>query len=168
MSLTTFSTPLGDMVALFSRQGLCLLEFADQQQLPHEIAAVHRAHPVLPTDNLAACNHLQQELNAYFSGSLKNFQTPLDPVGTPFQQSVWQILRTIPYGNILSYKQQAQKLGNERAIRAVAAANGQNKISILIPCHRVIGSNGRLTGYAGGLARKQALLDLEFAQQKLF
>ena len=82
-------------------------------------------------------------------------------IGTAFQQQVWNALLTIPYGETRSYKEQAQQLGNPKAIRAVAAANGQNKVSILIPCHRVIGSDGKLTGYAGGLNRKQSLLALE-------
>ena len=89
-------------------------------------------------------------------------------VGTPFQQRVWQTLLQIPYGETISYKQQAERLGSLKAVRAVAAANGQNKISIIVPCHRVIGSNGSLTGYAGGLNRKQALLQLENPQNTLF
>lgn len=85
----------------------------------------------------------------------------METIGTAFQQQVWNALLTIPYGETRSYKEQAQQLGNPKAIRAVAAANGQNKVSILIPCHRVIGSDGKLTGYAGGLNRKQSLLALE-------
>lgn len=104
---------------------------------------------------------LRQELDLYFQGRLKGFATPLETIGTAFQQLVWDALLTIPYGETRSYKEQAQQLGNPKAIRAVAAANGQNKVSILIPCHRVIGSDGKLTGYAGGLNRKQSLLALE-------
>ena len=104
---------------------------------------------------------LRQELDLYFQGRLKVFVTPLETIGTAFQQQVWNALLTIPYGETRSYKEQAQQLGNPKAIRAVAAANGQNKVSILIPCHRVIGSDGKLTGYAGGLNRKQSLLALE-------
>jgi methylated-DNA--[protein]-cysteine S-methyltransferase len=100
-------------------------------------------------------------LDLYFQGRLKGFATPLETIGTAFQQLVWDALLTIPYGETRSYKEQAQQLGNPKAIRAVAAANGQNKVSILIPCHRVIGSDGKLTGYAGGLNRKQSLLALE-------
>ena len=92
---------------------------------------------------------------------LEFFATPLETIGTAFQQQVWNALLTIPYGETRSYKEQAQQLGNPKAVRAVAAANGQNKVSILIPCHRVIGSDGKLTGYAGGLNRKQSLLALE-------
>lgn len=104
---------------------------------------------------------MRQELDLYFQGRLKVFATPLETIGTAFQQQVWNALLTIPYGETRSYKEQAQQLGNPKAVRAVAAANGQNKVSILIPCHRVIGSDGKLTGYAGGLNRKQSLLALE-------
>lgn len=104
---------------------------------------------------------MRQELDLYFQGRLKVFATPLETIGTAFQQQVWNALLTIPYGETRSYKEQAQQLGNSKAIRAVAAANGQNKVSILIPCHRVIGSDGKLTGYAGGLRRKKFLLNLE-------
>jgi methylated-DNA-[protein]-cysteine S-methyltransferase len=114
----------------------------------------NRHKPLLP-------NLLRQELDLYFQGRLKVFATPLETIGTAFQQQVWNALLTIPYGETRSYKEQAQQLGNPKAVRAVAAANGQNKVSILIPCHRVIGSDGKLTGYAGGLNRKQSLLALE-------
>ena len=93
-------------------------------------------------------------------GRLKTFATPLEQIGTEFQKQAWDALLAIPYGETRSYKEQAQRLGNPKAVRAVAAANGQNKVSILIPCHRVIGSDGKLTGYAGGLNRKQSLLAL--------
>lgn len=104
---------------------------------------------------------LRQELDLYFKCRLKTFTTPLEQIGTEFQKQAWDALLAIPYGETRSYKEQAQRLGNPKAVRAVAAANGQNKVSILIPCHRVIGSDGKLTGYAGGLNRKQSLLALE-------
>lgn len=155
-------TPLGEMLAVFAPQGLCLLEFVGQTGVARELAALKR-HLRLPLlwRHTAAADTLQSELNRYFDGSLRDFSLPLYPVGTAFQQQVWQQLAAIPYGSTISYAEQAARLGNPRAVRAVAAANGQNKISIILPCHRVIGSNGKLTGYAGGLARKQALLDLE-------
>src|SRR5699024_10469520 len=92
---------------------------------------------------------------------LTTFTVPLTLVGTDFQKEVWQALQTIPYGKTRSYKEQSQQIGNEKAIRAVAGANGQNKISVIIPCHRIIGSDGSLTGYGGGLWRKRYLLELE-------
>jgi methylated-DNA-[protein]-cysteine S-methyltransferase len=101
------------------------------------------------------------QLNEYFSGSRKKFDLPLDIDGTEFQKKVWNELKKIPYGKTKSYKYIAEKLGDVKAIRAVGKANGQNPVPILIPCHRVIGSNGKLTGYAGGLDIKEKLLEIE-------
>jgi methylated-DNA-[protein]-cysteine S-methyltransferase len=101
------------------------------------------------------------QLSEYFAGKRKKFQIPLQIAGTPFQYQVWQTLREIPYGQLISYAQLAQRLGNLSAIRAVATANGKNPIPIIVPCHRVIGSDGSLTGYSGGLDNKRFLIDLE-------
>ena len=106
-----------------------------------------------------------RQLTAYFAGELHRFDLPLAPNGTPFQQDCWQQLLQIPYGETRSYAWQANAMEKPKATRAVGAANGRNPIAIIIPCHRVIGSNGRLTGYAGGLDIKQALLALETRQQ---
>ena len=106
---------------------------------------------------------LESELTEYFKGNLTDFTVPLTPVGTDFQKKVWEVLREIPYGSTRTYQQQANALGSPKSVRAVANANGLNKISILIPCHRVIGSDGTLTGYGGGIWRKQKLLELEKA-----
>lgn len=112
----------------------------------------------------------RQQLEAYFSGTLKEFDLPLRPVGTDFQQQVWQALQEIPYGKTISYLTLSKRLGNVKAIRAVGRANGQNPLAIIVPCHRVIGSDGSLTGYAGGLWRKKWLLQHEGAllQKELF
>lgn len=155
-------TSLGEMLAICSATGLCLLEFVGQARSDSEIRQIAQAKQgqiLFQSNDLL--KEVAEQVQSYFSGSLKNFSVPLDFVGTDFQQRVWRILQTIPYGKTLSYAEQAAKLGNPKAVRAVAAANGRNKISIIIPCHRVIGSNGKLTGYAGGLSRKQFLLDLE-------
>lgn len=103
----------------------------------------------------------REQLAAYFAGERHEFDLPLDPVGTPFQQQVWAALRAIPYGETRSYREIAEQLGRPTASRAVGAANGRNPISVIVPCHRVVGSSGVLTGYAWGLERKRALLDLE-------
>jgi methylated-DNA-[protein]-cysteine S-methyltransferase len=108
-----------------------------------------------------------RQLTAYFKGTLRVFDVPLLPAGTPFQQRVWSALQQIPYGETISYGELAGRLGNPKAVRAVGLANGSNPISIFIPCHRVIGSNGSLVGYGGGLANKQALLALERGQRTL-
>ena len=162
LTVAAVATPLGEMLAVFGGKGLCLLEFVGQKQLEQEITAVQKAlrGQFIFQEN-EQTQLLRQELDLYFQGRLKVFATPLEMIGTAFQQQVWNALLTIPYGETRSYKEQAQQLGNPKAIRAVAAANGQNKVSILIPCHRVIGSDGKLTGYAGGLNRKQSLLALE-------
>ncbi|MBX5444189.1 MAG: methylated-DNA--[protein]-cysteine S-methyltransferase [Sphaerobacter sp.] len=103
----------------------------------------------------------REELTAYFEGRLQRFTVPLDPVGTAFQRRVWAEVAAIPYGETATYRQIAERIGNPRAVRAVGAANGANPLAIIIPCHRVVGSDGSLTGYGGGLAVKRALLDLE-------
>ena len=108
-----------------------------------------------------------RQVEAYFNGKLTQFDFPLAPQGTPFQTSVWQELLRIPYGETISYGELARRLGNPKAVRAVGLANGSNPIAIVIPCHRVIGSNGSLVGYGGGLPIKQALLALERGQRRL-
>ena len=108
-----------------------------------------------------------RQLKAYFAGELENFDLSLSPQGTPFQQKVWSELQKIPYGKTISYGELARRIGNPKASRAVGLANGSNPISIVIPCHRVIGANGKLTGYGGGLPIKEKLLALERRQLRL-
>ena len=115
----------------------------------------------------ASLKECARQLNEYFSGKRKSFDLPLQPNGTAFQRHVWDELFKIPFGKTISYLQIARQLGDEKSIRAAASANGKNPIAIIIPCHRVIGSNSDLVGYAGGLWRKQWLLDLESGQQSL-
>lgn len=103
-----------------------------------------------------------RQLDCYFSGTLTGFDLDLDMAGTPFQKRVWQELQAIPFGTTISYGELAARIGDPKAVRAVGLANGRNPISIIIPCHRVIGANGKLVGYGGGLPRKAALLDFEF------
>jgi methylated-DNA-[protein]-cysteine S-methyltransferase len=109
-----------------------------------------------------------RQLRAYFAGELHDFDLPLAPVGTPFQLRVWRELRNIPYGQTISYGELARRVGSPKGSRAVGLANGANPISIVVPCHRVIGSNGKLTGYGGGLPNKERLLALEREQHPLF
>jgi methylated-DNA-[protein]-cysteine S-methyltransferase len=104
---------------------------------------------------------VKAQLRAYFKGELKQFDLALAPVGTPFQLKVWEALRTIPYGELVSYKTIAEAIGNPKAVRAVGAANGRNPIPVVVPCHRCIGSDGSLTGFGGGLDTKKRLIDLE-------
>ncbi len=155
-------TRIGELISFASDEGVCLLEFSDRPELADEIAdlkksfqaeLVQESHPLLT--NLAA------ELDRYFKGELTFFQSPVIYTGTDFQKRVWASLNDIPFGSTRTYKEQSEILGDVRAIRAVASANGKNKLAIIVPCHRVIGTNGNLTGYAGGIERKRFLLELE-------
>lgn len=153
------------MVAAATDEGLCLLEFADRPELATELSLFEKhfqcavreraGHPVL--------GQIERELREYFSGDLKRFATPIRKplLGTEFQRSIWDALMRIPYGATRSYGQLAASIDRASAVRAVGAANGANRMAIIVPCHRVIGSDGSLTGYAGGIERKRSLLNLE-------
>jgi len=155
-------TPIGQMFACANHEGVCLLEFTERPNLEKQKAALQNA---LRTEIVQGSNgvlqRLQKQLQAYFEGQRIKFDLPLVMTGTSFQKKVWKALLEIPFGKTITYKELTNQLGNPKAIRAVAGANGVNKLAIIIPCHRVIGSDGSLTGYAGGLWRKQWLLDHE-------
>jgi len=162
INISRIETPLGTMYACAVEQGICMLEFTDRKMLETELKSLTvRLNATIIQGANKHFELLEHQLEEYFDGRRKVFTVPLYPVGTEFQQLVWVALQTIPYGSTCSYKQQAAAIQKPEAIRAVANANGMNKISILIPCHRVIGDNGDLTGYGGGLWRKKWLLDLE-------
>jgi len=155
-------TPLGEMIAGATEDGICLLEFADRPILKSEY--IHLTKLLNTTIGEGENRHLKllrKELAEYFDGRLKVFSVPLVFPGSEFQQSVWRELQNIPFGSTRTYRAQAESLKKPGAVRAVANANGMNRISIIIPCHRVIGSDGSLTGYGGGLKRKKWLLDHE-------
>lgn len=164
INLTRLETPLGTMLACAVEQGICLLEFTDRKMLETELKLLAKKlnANILQGENIHF-ELLRRQLEEYFEGRRKIFTIPLFTVGTDFQQSVWKELQDIPYSTTRSYKQQATLIGNSSAVRAVANANGMNKIAIIIPCHRVIGEDGTLTGYSGGLSRKKWLLDFEKA-----
>ncbi|MFG1495584.1 methylated-DNA--[protein]-cysteine S-methyltransferase [Saccharospirillum sp. HFRX-1] len=166
------TTPLGEMLAVATEAGLCLLEFTDPQRLERQLPALerHLGEPLQADSDRPIFATLQQQLEAYFAGELSQFELPLDLLGSDFQCQAWSALLTIPYGQTRSYQQQAQSIGRPQSVRAVARANGDNRIAIVVPCHRVIGKDGSLTGYGGGLWRKQKLLALEgaIAQPGLF
>lgn len=167
IDLKRIETPLGTMIACASQQGLCLLEFSDRKMLETELKhIVKKLNATIIQGENPVFKQLESELAEYFAGTRKTFSVPFHLIGSDFQLKVWDILQQIPYGETHSYKQQALALGKPESIRAVANANGMNSISILIPCHRVIGANGQLTGYGGGLWRKKYLLDLERGELK--
>ncbi|WP_298825204.1 methylated-DNA--[protein]-cysteine S-methyltransferase [uncultured Piscinibacter sp.] len=147
-------TPLGAMRLARTAKGLAGLWFEGQKHHPGELHA-----PLRPDDTLL--HEAAQQLRRYFAGEASSFDLPLDLQGTPFQCSVWQALRRIPAGRTCSYAELARTIGAPRAVRAVGAAIGRNPASLVVPCHRVIGGDGSLTGYAGGLPRKRSLLALE-------
>jgi AraC family transcriptional regulator of adaptative response/methylated-DNA-[protein]-cysteine methyltransferase len=162
IALKLIDTPVGKMCIGATDAGICLFDF----QYRKSIDSIMKRIETLSGDKFAEGEHahfstLEGQVNEYFLGLRKEFDLPLHLLGTPFQRSVWEGLLQIPYAETRSYKQQSIFLGNEKAIRAVAGANGENGIAIIIPCHRVIGENGSLTGYGGGLPRKKWLLDHE-------
>ncbi|MBN2175950.1 MAG: methylated-DNA--[protein]-cysteine S-methyltransferase [Bacteroidales bacterium] len=154
MAISSIHSPLGFIQISASELGINSLFFLEND-------------PENNDENKVLKNCIDQ-LKAYFRGELKNFDLPLDLQGTEFQKTVWKELLKIPYGKTISYMELAKKLGDPKSIRAAAHTNGQNPVSIIVPCHRVIGSDGSLTGYAGGLWRKQWLLEHESKQPPLF
>ena len=166
ITISRIPTPLGSMMAGATDEGICLLAFADGKMLKNQMDGLKKRmkadlvtgqHPLIDLVNL--------QLSEYFEGKRKVFNVPLVIPGTAFQQKVWNALIKIPFGITRSYKQQATAVGNTKAVRAVARANGENRIAIVIPCHRIIGSDGSIVGYGGGVQRKQWLLKHEFEHQ---
>jgi len=162
INIIRFTTKIGAMFACATDKGLCLLEFTDRRMLETEFQDLCKRlnAVILPGEN-KYLDLVQVQVLEYFEGKRQDFAIPLLTPGTEFQQSVWKVLQQIPYGETWSYKKQAVELNKPKAVRAVATANGYNRIAFIIPCHRVIGSNGDLTGYGGGLGRKKWLLQLE-------
>lgn len=162
IAITRLLTPLGPMLAGATDEGICLLEFTDRRMLETQLERLRKRlkAETLPGDSPFFAQ-LDEQLQEYFSGKRKDFDVPLVTPGTDFQQQVWRALRQIPFGKTRSYAEQAEFIGKPKAVRAVAKANGDNRIAIIIPCHRVIGADGKLTGYGGGLWRKERLLAIE-------
>ena len=151
--MRAIETPIGTLYSCASEHGLVRLDFFDAD---------------LPEGNGVIIDKVEGELSDYLAGNLTVFTAPLDPQGTDFQKSVWAELARIPFGQTITYTQLSERLGNPLAIRAIAAANGANLLSIVIPCHRVIAANGDLQGYRGGLEAKRFLIDHERGQTSLF
>ena len=160
--MTTINTPVGELTAVAVEEGLCILEFTDSKSFTNDL----NQRELAQQQGSTSCENkhfisLRTQLGEYFTGIRKVFTIPLIPQGTEFQKTVWSELLKIPYGSTRSYLEQASGMKKPESVRAVAGANGMNQICILIPCHRVVASNGRLTGYSGGLHRKKWLLDHE-------
>ena len=153
---STITTPVGPLRLLATERGVAGIYFEEHKNMPQRSATSCPEHPVIQ----AIASQLQQ----YFEGERQNFETTLDPIGTDFQKQVWTALTEIPFGTTETYGELAARLGKPQASRAVGRANGLNPISIIVPCHRVVGASGKLTGYAGGLETKQWLLEHERAQ----
>ncbi len=159
---TKIETPLGEMIAGATENGICLLEFTDRDALSSDYEDLTKLlETTLKSGRNKYLRLLKKQLKEYFKGKRKEFSVPLVTPGTDFQQAAWAELLKIPYGKTRSYHEQAASLKNPDATRAVAHANASNRIAIVIPCHRVIGADGHLVGYGGGLKRKKWLLDHE-------
>lgn len=155
-------TPLGSMLAIADENALYLLEFVDRRGLETEIETLRkRAHAAIIPGANSIIQQISSDLTNYFNGTLTQFTTPIRYLGSDFQKSVWDELQKIPAGTTLSYKELAEKINNPKGYRAVARANGANQLSLIVPCHRVINTNGALGGYGGGVDRKEWLLKHE-------
>ncbi|MFQ5979709.1 MAG: methylated-DNA--[protein]-cysteine S-methyltransferase [Candidatus Heimdallarchaeota archaeon] len=156
-------SPLGTLIAGVTSKGCCFLEFVDRYDISkiNQRMKKHYDNLELIKGTNATLDQLELELKQYFNGDRQEFSIPLDLQGTSFQQAVWSELLKVPYGEVRSYLEIANEIKNPLAVRAVGMANGKNPMAIVVPCHRVIQSNGKLGGYGGGLGRKKHLLTLE-------
>ena len=148
MSELVFSTALGNLIIKEESGSIVAIGFTDQAEMDNSSTLLIEA---------------KKELKQYFTGQRQDFTIPINPIGTEFQKNVWDELRSIGYGQTISYQELANRLGDPKSIRAAGTANGKNPIAIIIPCHRVIGSDGSMTGYAGGIDKKRSLLKIEGA-----
>lgn len=164
LKASCLDTQLGPMIAIASDVALYLLEFVDRRGLEREVERLReRTKSVIIPGKTAPISSIEKELASYFDGNLKEFHTPLFLLGSPFQKQVWDELTKIPFGETRSYLDIAKVMDRPTAFRAVAQANDANQLAIIIPCHRVINTNGELGGYGGGITRKQWLINLEKA-----
>jgi len=155
-------TPFGELLAGATSKGICLLEFTDTNRVEMQLPRLEKNFTAkIESGDNPYFKPLIEQLSAYFAGELQDFSVPLDTKGTAFQMEAWDALLKIPYGETRSYLEQAHAINKPKAFRAVASANRNNRISIIIPCHRVIAKNGGLAGYGGGLDRKEFLINLE-------
>ena len=168
VATSEIDTPIGPMLAAANDTHLLLFEFPRRRMIETQLERVRRAHDCeLAPGESPIFSVLRAQLDEYFRGDRREFTLPFHVPGTPFQTRVWSALQRIPCGTTTTYARLAQTIGQPNAVRAVARANGDNRLAIIIPCHRVIGSNGELVGYGGGLWRKKKLLELEARSETL-
>jgi methylated-DNA-[protein]-cysteine S-methyltransferase len=170
-------TPLGDMQVGITEKGISMFEFPIEERINAHKKKFSESYTETTTLDLVSASHnpqqpsvlntLKTQIDEFFAGNRTKFDLPIDLIGTDFQCQVWEALLEVPFGKTISYLELAQNLGNPKGVRAVAQANGQNRIPIIVPCHRIIASNGELTGYSGGLFRKEILLSKENGQNRL-
>lgn len=158
---TEIPSPIGQLTLVASQLGLMAIYMEKHTKPAGDRTQWSKdpTHPIL--------TETKKQLDSYFAGTRREFDLPLDLIGTPFQKAAWQALQKIPYGETRSYAEQATLCGKPKAVRAIGTANGRNPVSIIVPCHRVIGKNGSLTGYGGGIDRKRFLLELENAHAEI-
>jgi len=164
VKVSRITTPLGPMLIGATDDSICLLEFVDRRMLPNQVKRIRtRLRAVFVPDTNDVIEAAEREVDAYFCGQGMGFGAPFEMCGTEFQREVWCALLEIPYGEVRSYADVATSIGRPSAVRAVGRANGMNALAIVVPCHRVVGADGALVGYGGGLWRKKRLLELERA-----
>lgn len=162
LKITWFDTPVGLIVAVADDEALYLLEYAKKINLERKTAIIRKNLDAgLEKGQSPVLDSIKREMELYFDGKLKQFETPVKLTGTSFQNSVWEELRKVPFGTTTTYAELADRIGRPSAFRAVAQANGQNPLIIVVPCHRVINADGSIGGYQSGIAKKQWLLDFE-------
>lgn len=161
------STPLGTMQVGITETGIAMFEFPIEERIALHKKKFSELFDESDTPSSDILNSLTTQSREYFDGGRTSFDLPLDLVGTDFQCGVWEALLNVPFGKTISYLELAKSIGNPDGVRAVAQANGQNRLPILVPCHRIIASDGKLTGYSGGISRKETLLSLETGQGRL-
>ncbi|PHR28251.1 MAG: cysteine methyltransferase [Fluviicola sp.] len=160
-------TPLGNMQVGITEKGICMFEFPIEERIIGHKKKISETHTESTTKPNNVFGALKMQMNEYFEDGRSVFDLPIDLIGTEFQCQVWKSLLQVPFGKTISYLELAVQLGNPKSVRAVAQANGQNRLPIIVPCHRIIASNGKLTGYSGGLWRKEILLSKENGQSRL-
>ena len=162
LTSSLIATPLGTMIAVADDNGLYLLEFTDSKNIDYKLKLLkNKINPIIKQGSNSIIDLITRELHLYFAGTLKNFTTPLHFTGSQFQLHAWKFLTTVPYGKTCTYLQEAITMGDKKACRAVGHANSKNNLAIIVPCHRVIATSGKLCGYAGGLNRKEWLIKHE-------